>query len=671
MLSKSNPSIENLIYPAKKSYSIRNDKGKIIPGMILGDPEEFERMERKFIKDTQVDSKRIETSHIAQINHSKEEYDENIRHYLVMQEKSLDNWEKQQTIWNKIDDLICQKTNKKKEELIANKTLKYRLLLEDRELMNQILTIMNKGDNNVGTILTIGNDLTGLVRTLEGKLNFNFTINGILPDLNVAQGGKVDNLTVFGFNKKENSKSLKESRSIPEILREDSGQKSVSVDSVKLEKGKLGSKSFDSFPSIRTEVIPFIKTEANCLLSLSEKYLYFESFTKQICCKAFTLTNHSDQTIHFEWINESNKKKAQAFYFFGKSGSVLAGQSLSFNVAFKSDEFGVWSLKTRPQIQDNIILTLKGISLEKDANKSKREKIEKDLFLKQAKSTAKYIIDTLINQVHHYSETKLRKLILLREETMFNYYNNKLYIFYDPSTIEKFKNLVEEIKQISGLSEYQWTFSIDDIYEIIHLIDPIERRSEFYERLNKLIIDATKPPELKNLKPRLLSLTSAMLCSVADKIYGISNSIRKDMELPLDRPAVSKFINLENIPQASVEEEKNPAPSIETKKLDKAPQKIDSKTKKQNVQPSNTANKPSTPNAKAQTRVKSADLEKQNTLVSIPQDAVLKKSAQKEIWTKERRQKEYEYRKILKNNVSNQLRIEIYELIDILDAFTC
>ncbi|KAJ3095464.1 hypothetical protein HDU97_006906 [Phlyctochytrium planicorne] len=291
---------------------------------------------------------------------------------------------------------------------------------------------------------------------------------------------------------------------------------------------------------------------------MAAQHMTFHTLLGEVSTSVMTVYNIGTTKIAFEWRKAEGKGAGlniknghdgiQRFYFPYKSGVILPGSAFDFKIVFKSASPGIfseaWAFHTQPELKDTPVpvLTLQGIAIEPDTFKSKREEIEAKLERRQAETIAKEVIQSILASIRprRMPESGRKRMLAAQDEYMFLQRNGDLNVTYSPTTFGKFLALSEDVAVETGRSGWVWDRCIMSLYQVIDTIQPVERRSQFFQRLNDLV-DSAREPANSTAYPFLYIVCYDMFIDLADRIAECSESGRKKLGLPLNRAAAQFF----------------------------------------------------------------------------------------------------------------------------------
>ncbi|BFZ25781.1 hypothetical protein BsWGS_28820 [Bradybaena similaris] len=276
-----------------------------------------------------------------------------------------------------------------------------------------------------------------------------------------------------------------------------------------------------------------------------ETIINFETFSEDKTTSYLELINDGTTTIYYDWkkITKENPfgnvpSMTQRFYFNNSCDVILPGNTLKFPFIFKSTNAGVfteqWKFETRPVLCGGaaIVVTLRGVALQRDKFKAQREELEKELHKKQAKQVVSHLLYALVNGIRTPERPSSPVDAYITEEEIFA--RNNPGLTYNHDLVTQLKVIYGQLFDEEIRAENVWSLSIDDLQEsILQLNDEEEDKKEMLlHQMHSLIGKLTYTPNIP-VQQDLHLFGRQILVDTIDKIVSQSLLLKHSMGIPL------------------------------------------------------------------------------------------------------------------------------------------
>ncbi|XP_033624300.1 MYCBP-associated protein-like isoform X2 [Asterias rubens] len=252
------------------------------------------------------------------------------------------------------------------------------------------------------------------------------------------------------------------------------------------------------------------------------------------------LVNKGSTTVYYDWkkIPKVNPfdgcatPNVQRFYFNTSSGVLLPGESLKFPFVFKSPNAGIfsemWQLDTRPVLCGGAALqvTLRGVALQEDKNKTQRHHLEQDLFHKQATMSIKHILDELVDGITTPQRPSSPIDAYITQEEIFHqnnpgmHYSNEVVIQLNQLYLEKYDSAEDSM----GI----WNLSVECMKKELLTIEDETKREALLKKMNDAVTCLYFPP-LSPIQQEMYRVGYQLLVDTVDNIVTQSTIIRENL----------------------------------------------------------------------------------------------------------------------------------------------
>ncbi|KAI8913683.1 MYCBP-associated protein family-domain-containing protein [Gorgonomyces haynaldii] len=649
----------SLIHPPQGPKRV---EGKLVDYTVLGDLEDYQELEELYcpppepepveevveeppvIVEEQTDT--FERKEWLQKLHIFQRFRE------VREEHALTNWHRHELEWAKIESLIAKKLGKQEDDLLMRRLGEYRQSMEEKDLIEQAMLLLEERHVNFWKSgLVIGNDLLGL--------HFSMPRGGPREIRRVRMDEAPPRWKKDEYREQKKKELANIISKIDPFYNAPGGFLCVQGHGQPNELvaplvERLETQS--SFVEVKPKEEPKIEQAS---LVFSSHRLFFSANVNQVTSSIVTIHNQGTKAIHFEWQRQeltkiTGKQRQGSFYLLHTRGVILPGTSFDFPIVFRSQDHGifreVWVCETEPKLNQDKRVELQGMAIEPDTMEDKRKSIEELLLHRQAQTAAQDVIQILFKRLGEgIDQVEYRGP--LEEEKIFTNMNQSLGLVYLPNIHEKLEKLARDTYQELGFSG-KWDQSVDTLYDLISQLEDREARSKSIELLNQLVKEMT-PQSKTHLRQRY---TYDLIVEMAYKLVGISDNLRKQKQLPLQRSCTVFFPDQELLE----EQEQTTDAKLDPKKLPLDPKKQPPPPQQQKDQkkPQQPPPKPVAPQ-KAPLAKKPENEEERPKLMKKPT------SAQK--WTPEQRALEKEYKTELKPLVRQMVIDTVDHLVVLLN----
>ncbi|KAJ3198272.1 hypothetical protein HDU82_001252 [Entophlyctis luteolus] len=647
------------------------------------------------------------------------------RYRELREEHALRNWKRHSIQWSRVQRSLSKASQKSKSDLLMSRLGEYREKIEERDLIFEAFQLLEDQKVNFWSKgLRIGNDLLGLMVTspkggtrrykeprdsadyrFQRKSELGHIISKLDPFFNHDSGGFMEvvgkslgpsqlekfaeafverlqsrqthgqsaNIQPSAFDKEEVVAAFKP------LTEEQDGAQTKCLSASFLEKNGLQQ----------------IDSDSSSELIFAATHMSFEVLLNEVTRSVLSVYNRSKTAYHFEWTKVVRPKSlntrasndgVQRFYFYHKNGVILPGTAFDFPVIFKSASPGifteVWELTTNPPVASdvNTKVTLQGFALEADTNLEKRDRLEADLALRVAKTTAAEVIREILGRMNRTTSTtnalEKKRLLLRNDEQLFVALNADLQLQYSQKLFEKFEALANETLIILEKPPTMWNRSVQTIASNISSIPDVTKRSQQLTKLNDLVKASTATRSTSTFSP-LYIVAYDTLVDLADRISQASECLRKRMNLPLVRSA-AVFERPPGEEEQPTQDRKLSPPAVEPKKGPAVSYRISGSLRPNyNLQPAKDAkNAKAPPPAKGGAGAagkgnKKAEAPPADDPALRPQLAKIikrqKKPDSSRGWTRERRELEVDYKKQFKDETSILVQNAVDRMIGLFD----
>ncbi|RKO93357.1 MYCBP-associated protein family-domain-containing protein [Blyttiomyces helicus] len=507
------------------------------------------------------------------------------RYIEVREEHALKNWKRHSVQWNRMEEDLARRSHKNPTELLMARLGEWRERVEEHNIVEEALKLLEHEHVDFWrTGLKLGSDLLGLTmpmpkggprqiercRTYEPKsqyrgkdVPYRAAKKGELKDLisvidPFADHGGGGHLEVVGRSTLDYLASALISRMDALASASDDASGQAEADDSDLAARSPISRSPSTSPSAshfphrasttasnrsqdRLEEDaaaegeagdeysdgPLAQTPGPSLVFAMNR-MSFVVEIGEVPSSILTVYNRGTTSCYFEWVLEERPNPLGRFFFYYTKGVILPNTAFDFPIMFKSASPVVfaetWRLATSPVGSEGPEkrVALQGIAIEPDTNKKKREKVQNLISRRRATTAATETVESMLRNMkpRSGSDLVLDERAIDDDEREFMKRNRDLHTL--------------------GLAAGGWDRSITTLYELINLSNDLDWRSEHLEKLNDLVALASTPPEDK-VSPVLYMIGYDILVGLADSVSEASETIRKSLELPLERAATRFF----------------------------------------------------------------------------------------------------------------------------------
>jgi hypothetical protein len=471
------------------------------------------------------------------------------RYKEVREEHALDNWKRHSIEWSKVEHIIARKAGKDPEDLLMARLGEFRQKLEEKQLIEEAVLLLEEQNINFWKEgIRIGNDLLGL-------------------SVQLPKGGPRQ-IERLHYNeqksKKSNSEPIEESRT---SLEPDKKQKSrfshhqgeylelVGQGLHKVGKDlaqayverleKLQNNQQDEETVLDEQKPNEQQTEpaSGMKLVASTKRLYYEVVVGLISTSVITIYNQGSVAIHFEWTpvkkkNPLNTKLGQdgkqRFFMNYVKGVIRPGTAFDFPIVFQSNTPGIysetWKLTTSPiSVPENEIhITLFGVSYQVDTLKEKRDEIDKLLMKRRAHTIASETMRQVLKRVQS-AQNRLDTPPKDKRKRRFEERNKLLRLHYHPDIYDQLVELSRTVYDHLLMND-PWNGSVTVLSSMVSQIQENQLRAECLSKLNRLVNESTK--DVISGHTLMCVISNEILTSLAMKVVDLSEDLRKKMNLP-------------------------------------------------------------------------------------------------------------------------------------------
>ncbi|XP_058468536.1 MYCBP-associated protein-like [Solea solea] len=272
--------------------------------------------------------------------------------------------------------------------------------------------------------------------------------------------------------------------------------------------------------------------------------IIFEGLTEDIATSHLEMCNEGSTAIFFSWQqlpmtqsfhNLQSQTKHRNFYFNSSSGVILPGNTRRVEFIFKSEKPGirteVWQLTTHPVLLQGASLqvVLRGVSLYQDKTSDQRLFIESKLEKMMTVNMCQSILCDVLRGIRSPERPSSPAELYVTEEQRFLTKNPKLQYLYQP--VEDLKRLYQKVNP-----ELTWDFSVDTLQQALLSLpenaqDTITKETSLAQ-LNSLLVDLSKPPELKNCHLTAAAVGHQLWVVLLDRMTDEATSLRNLLGLP-------------------------------------------------------------------------------------------------------------------------------------------
>ncbi|KAK2157198.1 hypothetical protein LSH36_196g08021 [Paralvinella palmiformis] len=286
-----------------------------------------------------------------------------------------------------------------------------------------------------------------------------------------------------------------------------------------------------------------------------EARVSFEAFAGDRATTFLEIVNDGTTCIYYDWKKipkidpfEKMAAKIQRFYFNTSNGVILPGDRMKFPFVFKSPNAGVfseqWHFETKPVLCGgaSLLVTLRGVALQKDKFKNQRTEIEKELAHKQAEQIVHGVLDGIIEGLRHPERPRSPVDAYITEEEIFARKNPRLY--YSNEVVQNLKALYKELFKKEEAEEekaelreepekeVEWNLSVQEVEDKIMLLDEDdERKQEKLLQLNSAIISLSYPPFTPK-QLQMFNMGYQLMTELVDDIVGEAVLLRTTIGMP-------------------------------------------------------------------------------------------------------------------------------------------
>jgi hypothetical protein len=459
----------------------------------------------------------------------------------VREEHALDNWKRHSVEWLKVEHMVAKKAGKDPEDLLMARLGEFRQKLEEKQLIEEAVLLLEEQNINFWKEgMRIGNDLLGLCvqlpkggpRQIERlhynerklkKTNVTLSAQGTVKNQTPTHQGEYLELVGQGLHK----------------VGKDLAQAYVE----RLEKLQSRGKEETSDLDVDQHKEEQERAITGMKLVASTKRLFYEVVVGQISTSVMTIYNQGSVAIHFEWTpvkkkNPLNTKLGQdgkqRFFMNYVKGVIRPGTAFDFPIVFQSSTPGIysetWRLSTSPvsKPDDEIYVTLFGVSYQVDTLKEKRDAIDTLLRKRRAQTVASETMRQVLKRVQS-AQNRLDTPPKDKRKRKFEERNKLLRLHYHPDLYDQLVALSEIVYNHLQLSD-PWNGSVTVLSSMISQMTDNTIRAECLSKLNRLVNESTK--DVISGRTLMCVISNEILTNLAMKVVDLSEDLRKKMNLP-------------------------------------------------------------------------------------------------------------------------------------------